>query len=623
MRLKRKIIRDKNREKLPDLNFSWFSEYYSLEFKKIALLIEEEGYDFSKIHKIRFHFWKDKRETQYSSEKSRDLLLLYFSCVENEIKNIIREKSIAYWLHILRRFAPIPISRERDNITVAITREILESAIQKYGIRSKCENIEYSNIITPDKILKGRLLDASYKNFVSSLCKTSQLVLTNFDKEEFIQFIEANKLAFEIWKCGAGLRTIGKGGYIVSVPEPEMYGLWMSDELSELIANYDRRIEDTKFDHSAIGNVFKTHINDRVSLRESILLPNYNYNGYRLNLFEKFFRIFYKANYPSITVNFVWTPFEIIKFYKSHIKFAGPFEEKYGFAFETVILAIICLCCFIWRRWKEAPKYTGVWRSWQRAYYGPIQNKSYVIRCMMDELPQATLMLGVAPISVKSELEKAFDFFSLTEEKAEQISVMLHGPLSIFLPVQNDVFFIDYAWIEKILYNLFYRVNLSDQNFKGNALEKYIENSEAPISKKELIANNNSRKQIDASYDLGDGMLAIIECKAIGRSFGYERGDFDAISYRNTVIEKALNEVDDKGQWLKLNPAGRNYNISHYKQIIPIGLTPFIEFIPSKSPKYWIDNKVPRVLSPTEFITALEDGTLVKASKNSSNLITL
>ena len=120
------------------------------------------------------------------------------------------------------------------------------------------------------------------------------------------------------------------------------------------------------------------------------------------------------------------------------------------------------------------------------------------------------------------------------------------------------------------------------------------------IPSDELKALNNARKQIDASFDLGE-ILVIAECKAVARSIAFDRGEPAAIEKRLKVIEVALTEADDNARWLRDNPRGFNYDITKYKSIMPIGVTPFFkEFIPSLCTRYWITKTLPRVLTPDE-----------------------
>jgi hypothetical protein len=43
-------------------------------------------------------------------------------------------------------------------------------------------------------------------------------------------------------------------------------------------------------------------------------------------------------------------------------------------------------------------------------------------------------------------------------------------------------------------------------------------------------------------------------------------------------------------------------------------VSPFVEFIPSLAPRYWLNDTLPRVMTPDELRKALADGTLGQAS---------
>ena len=85
-------------------------------------------------------------------------------------------------------------------------------------------------------------------------------------------------------------------------------------------------------------------------------------------------------------------------------------------------------------------------------------------------------------------------------------------------------------------------------------------------------------------------------------SIGYYKGNLKSIlQRRENVIEKSITEVNEKAFWLSQNPKGRNYDISKFKYILPIGLSAFKEFTPSTNKKYWISETIPRVLTIEEF----------------------
>src|SRR5207253_3501390 len=60
-------------------------------------------------------------------------------------------------------------------------------------------------------------------------------------------------------------------------------------------------------------------------------------------------------------------------------------------------------------------------------------------------------------------------YLALRERKRQAISLLHAEPLAVFLPYGGDRWFVDYAWITSTLRHLFYGINPSDQNFKGEA----------------------------------------------------------------------------------------------------------------------------------------------------------
>lgn len=111
--------------------------------------------------------------------------------------------------------------------------------------------------------------------------------------------------------------------------------------------------------------------------------------------------------------------------------------------------------------------------------------------------------------------------------------------------------------------------------------------------------------------------LVIAECKAVGRSIGYDRGNPEAIKYRQTnVVEKALAEADEKAKWIAKHPVGTNYDISQYKGIVPVGISPFVEWIPSLDSHFWLRDGVPRVMTPHEFGDLLSKNDVIDNAYN-------
>jgi hypothetical protein len=198
----------------------------------------------------------------------------------------------------------------------------------------------------------------------------------------------------------------------------------------------------------------------------------------------------------------------------------------------------------------------------------------------------------------------------------------LGGPHSLFLPLNDDRFFIDYAWVQRVLYNLFFNIRVSDQNFKGDALEEIVHRRRSVLPTGPCLALNGESRQVDAAFEVGDS-LVIVECRAVARSFGVDRGDVRAIQFRTELVDRTLNDIDEKARWLAANPVGTNYDVRKYKSIIPVGVTPFVEYMPSLDPFYWLNEKTPRVLTPFELKNALDDGTLEATSGSAASRISV
>jgi len=146
---------------------------------------------------------------------------------------------------------------------------------------------------------------------------------------------------------------------------------------------------------------------------------------------------------------------------------------------------------------------------------------------------------------------------------------------------------------------------MEQQHFKGPILEEYIAVNEAPLPRTELFARDGSSRKIDGSFACGD-WLVVVEARAVGRSIGIERGQFEAIEFRNKVLDKALYDIDEKAIWLRKHKAGKNYDVTKFKGLTPIAVTPFVEFVHSTSEHYWVDHETPRVLAPSELRELLD-----------------
>lgn len=595
----------------------YISDYYQPILNLLIQSIGKTGYSTKAPHSLRNSFWKLLPYDTYPSYHAREIVRQYGNIVEKEIGAILSKHSIAYWLHLYRRLSPTPFGPEQDSKTVLLIRRTLEAAIQKYGLSQQCNRVGFSNRVPMESILKGALMAPEFKYIRDGLKDFPQLVLTDFGTEELIEFYEVEKLAFELWRCAATLRIIGKGASLRVVDDPIAFYDDRSDELDKLVHIYDDR--SVGMGMSATGTVFPQDF-DKWPASGGIFLPVYNVNALPFDIFNKMFQKFYGFEFSQETFpNFIWIPFNLAGYFASHKPFAESFEKAHGIPLPWIIGIVGALAYRVRIVWRElgGPR---ILHYWKRAYEGPYE-RAYVIKEIEDFLRPASELFGLEIDPKQVNVQIGIHFLELNDKKREMIDVLLGGPHSVFLPLNDDRIFIDYAWIGNIFYYLFHNIKVSDQNFKGDALEQIVHKGRSVLPIGQCHALNGESRQIDAAFEIDD-ILLIIECRAVGRSLGVDRGDPSAIQYRINLLNRTLSDIDEKARWLARNPVGTNYDIRKYKNIIPIGITPFVEYLPSLDSFYWIDT-IPRVLTPEELKINLEDRTLKDAVMKSTNRVTI
>ncbi len=556
--------------------------------------------EFPTPHPIRVAFWQLLPPGNYAGSQARDILNRYLESIERELAEQLRGNSIAYFLHLYRRLSPGPAGGNDTPVTIAITRSSLEAAYQKYAQPVLCNRVANSDEVSAEAILRGQFVKYHAKKGVPEL--VPQLVLTEFGREELKQFYSLERLAYEVWKTMANLRAVGKGcGLVVTGDD---FHDTRSDELDFLISRYDER--QRVFLSSATGTVFDSAPGTNEGW---ILLPALNCARTPVSAFDGLLKHCYGFDICSVVPdselisNFVWHPFNIRSFWLAHKPFAPSFLAEHGIRLEVLLALIATITGIAIFSWKSAPNW---WRLWQRAYDGPM--KLDLLRDVFkNTLSSGFSTLGVASRAEEAELDAAIRFLSLPANREDVISVGNHGPHSVFLPYEKDRIFIDYAFIEARLYWLFHNLNVPDQNFKGSALESYVRDRPSILPVKPCKAADGSSRQVDAAFAVGN-VLVVVECKVKAQSFGFERGDPVAIEQRNMFVDQALRQVDDKAIWLSQHARGLNYDISRFDWILPLVVTPFVEFIRVKDANHWLDDVTPRVITPWELRAGLADG---------------
>lgn len=591
-------------------------EYYQRAFGYLHEKLRELDDDPCSYHSIRNKFWGSVPEGIYNPEIGEMLVNEYLKRLENEISNIISKNSIAYWIHLLRRIlctlAKCGDDRERPS-TIGLVRCIFEASIQKYAKIEPCHRVVSTDKLKIEDILDGFFIEEGINEVEEEIIGNNQLVLAKFGLNELKEFYELENLVFEVWRSAATLRGINKGASLEVTHNPGDVFELRDVTLKESIKLFDdRHTSDFEAPFTAKGTLFELIDEDNSPW---VIIPTYNVgNVDTKKLIEIDFKFLSNrdAIVPNkIITNFILMPFNLRNYYKANLYYSNSFEKVNKVNLESVIVVLAAILIHKMDEFNEDP--SEILKYYQRGYEGPYKNED-VCKILENYLPICLNFFGFKEENIN--LENGMLFWTLTEEKKDIIDLIYPGPHSIFLPYGEDRLFIDYVWISRRLFDLFWNCKIKDENFKGTALELFIQKqNKRVLPTKPCKTYDGKEKQIDASFEKED-ILLIVECKAITRSIAFDRGTKEALQFRKEKYNEAIEQVDEKAEWLIKNKNGTNFDISKYKKIIPIVITPFKEYIRTDERKYWLSDKIPRILTPFELIELIEEGNLWDFEEN-------
>lgn len=588
-------------------------DYYQRSFYLISQPIVSEV--IKQPHSKRKSFWGLIPEKEYSYLQSKELIDTYYSSISKEIEKIVSSKSRMYWLHLSRRISPSTSGRDKSPITIGITRKIIDGAIEKYAKDEFCEHIGITGEIEISEVFDGLLLSDDFK-YERELLKSlpRQIVLTKFNQTNMLEYYTLEKLAYEVWKCGATLRALGKGATIkINHSDKEYFTEIRTPELAFLIDNYDDR--NFSFITTRKGVVLENK-DDLDSGK--LLVPIYNVSNIKMDLFNHIFKQF---DIPlsfgeDMMTNFLPILYPLRGFYNNNKPLFSSFFKKYNIEVVSILTVITAVAYRIFHKLFLEKNVAMVKPLFLRGYHGPIL-ESDILKELDYFKNFAFLNLELDEDEKKKvNIKEGFEFLKL--QNRDTIDLLFVAPLKLFIPVSKDRFIIDYSKISQILDDLMFQVGIKDENFKGDLFEYVTNKTKSILPTNQCHSNKNSSKQIDYAIAVNK-ILVICECKLKENSIGYYKGNMQSINQRReNVIDLSINESNQKAIWLSENPKGRNYDISEFDYILPIGLSAFKEFIPSTSKKYWITESIPRVLTIEEFNKIIDNQII---SKNNYNLI--
>jgi hypothetical protein len=154
-------------------------EYYQLAFYRLIREIQQAGQYTRAPSAQRWAFWQTVTLGVYPPEEGHALAEGYLRHIEDRLRAAVSANSIAYWLHLFRRLAPMAIGEQTQPVTVLLTRAALEAAVQRWAATKPCGRVAASTDVPPEAILKGYLVEQRDDEMLKLLADRPQLVLTD------------------------------------------------------------------------------------------------------------------------------------------------------------------------------------------------------------------------------------------------------------------------------------------------------------------------------------------------------------------------------------------------------------------------------------------------------------
>ncbi len=465
------------------------------------------------------------------------------------------------------------------------------------------------------KIPNNKIANGDFKRYHEPLKEImSEFVrpgvyLGDFGYKDYSQIYELEEIAIEYWWVTTCIRRLHKGGTLKV--EYSEYRVVCDAEIEKLLSLYDSRDSDMS---TLLGIVLSQD-------SSSGLLPCYNV--YKERIPREMFKLFEVeldiAN--EFLPNIVWSTFDFKDFYVSNKFLEVEFFEYYKFNLKDFIY--VCFLITYEHMGSTYKNTNNVLEMFKRAYrYFTDKNEFveglYEINLDLQKHGDEKYFFD-SQITLE-EINKIISYLTLDYENRNNLSLTTLGPKKMILELEEENYIlIDYLPLPDIILKITYPLNLENdvEKQKGYIFEDYVikelnkENIKLWECKKELKQEDGTSKEIDVSF-IYKNILFVCECKSNKQSIVFNMiGDRKSLNYREDKNKSGLSQVDKKVDWLIKGSKPLNYKIpENVEYIVPILITPFLEYIWSLEDKLWLNNRTPRIIKCRELIDFVKEDSL-------------
>ncbi|MEE1894292.1 hypothetical protein V0R51_15355 [Pseudomonas otitidis] len=600
-------------------------EYYALVWSDL-----HDKYDSllrnSNIHKpkeIRSKLVIKHKDKIDNEETTYQALLSLLTQLECEFEKIICKHTCFYWIHLFRRIQPVlapEIGIRTDATTTMEVRDIAEQAIFKFGKLSGKLDLETSDNVPFNQILGGMLekmmrkVSAPALEFYrTTLRARKQWVIRDFRASDLANVYKIEGLAYQYWYIGAKLRACGKGVKITAEPDGTLKE-YRTEDQNYLIEHFDSRTQKNDLKDGFTSNVGTLIPHNGEINTNIIIFAALNINQLSLQLFfpEHSFKNNFSPNYIPAYV-------DIGKFYQNHKYLEKFFKKKHGFDLREFCHASHLISQLL-ISWHSLPienldehGHLLYYQKFQRGYIFHSGNLDDIKEQIKILLMSKTSFGDFTAPNTLEQLDKILSFLTLDREKQSHVSMWSSGPRFVFIPFQ-DYLICDYSAWFSIFRTLFFGIKNYDPSskkgieFENTFGEMAIANGLEVVIQSKVITANGLAREIDVGIRINNH-LYLLECRAAERPLDFAIGNPNTINNRIDDFSDKISQATTLKEFVEANKKGDNYDFSWATNFTSIVVSPYIEWIWSKSDTLWLSQKpdTPRIMSAHEAIDFLKN----------------
>jgi len=567
------------------------------------------------------------------SNESEKALVVWKDRVEKEIQRLCSKHSKFYWLFMLRRIFPETTEPYDLPTTPYLHRTTFNLAVLKYGKSNQAQ--EFVAVPSSIDIRQYIFTEEPYGGETVDIDKADAIEIENTDefrearwpsvipqqitREDAINIYQIEYLALNYYRITAQLRRLWKGGQM-KVHQGRFAGVNLPKEVKGLVNLYDMRSPNYGNLLSRFGSItdIKTvkHKESLDNFTLSVPVPNIEKHEVPL-VFpgEEFFDgkvrgpVYFEGN-PS---NFVPTLVSIRPFYEKMRMFRQPIEEIFGFSPEEFVAFLIAV-----DRHHQSFWLRNIYSRYEffQSGYSLMPHREDFQRYLEELYIDAYKHLfgEVTPAQASSSFKGILDWVTYKEEDFAHISLWDRTGVKLFLRVPQGLLLTDHSMILLLLQSIFSELSTRASidgkvgQLRGNDFEnevhKYLKqnipNFQPWICHRKLQFFSRLERDIDVSFSVGQ-TLFVVECKAFSVPPAFDRGEISALQTRKEKLDAALRQADTLCELLCKERKGKNFELPRaITHIVAIAASPFPEYIPKKSDRYFLTTHIPRVCTPNE-----------------------